>query len=33
MEHGHNMNHQCPYPIVKNWKHIYNIITEGENNE
>jgi hypothetical protein len=27
LEHGHNMNHECPYPIVKNWKHIYEIIT------
>ena len=26
VEHGHNMNHQCPYPIVKNWKEIYSII-------
>jgi hypothetical protein len=33
MEHGHNMNHACSYPIVKNWKDIYNIITQGENNE
>ena len=30
VEHGHNMNHQCSYPIVKNWKQIYNIITEGD---
>jgi hypothetical protein len=27
MEHGHNMNHECPYPIVKNWREIYEIIT------
>jgi FMN phosphatase YigB (HAD superfamily) len=27
MEHGHNMNHECPYPIVKNWREIYAIIT------
>jgi hypothetical protein len=33
VEHGHNMEHKCPYPIVKNWKQIYNIITEGENDE
>ena len=26
MEHGHNMNHTCPYPIVKNWQQIYDII-------
>lgn len=28
MEHGHNMNHKCEYPIVKNWQEIYNIITK-----
>jgi hypothetical protein len=27
VEHGHNMNHECPYPIVKNWREIYAIIT------
>jgi len=27
VEHGHNMHHECPYPVVKNWKEIYNIIT------
>jgi hypothetical protein len=27
MEHGHNMNHECPYPVVKNWREIYAIIT------
>ena len=27
MEHGHNMNHECPYPIVKNWREIYELIT------
>jgi FMN phosphatase YigB (HAD superfamily) len=27
VEHGHNMHHKCPYPVVKNWKEIYNIIT------
>jgi len=26
VEHGHNMNHVCPYPIVKNWKEIYSVI-------
>lgn len=30
IEHGHNMNHECPYPIVKNWREIFNLIT-GEN--
>jgi hypothetical protein len=28
VEHGHNMEHVCPYPVVKNWKEIYNIITK-----
>ncbi len=27
MEHGHNMDHECPYPVVKNWREIYAIIT------
>lgn len=27
IEHGHNMEHKCPYPIVKNWREIYEIIT------
>ena len=27
VEHEHNMNHECPYPIVKNWREIYEIIT------
>ena len=27
VEHGHNMNYLCPYPIVKNWREIYAIIT------
>ena len=27
IEHGHNADHQCPYPIVKNWREIYAIIT------
>ena len=27
VEHGHNMHHTCNYPVVKNWKEIYNIIT------
>ena len=29
MEHGHNMNHECSYPVVKNWKEIYSIIVEA----
>ena len=28
VEHGHNMHLKCPYPIVKNWKQIYHIITD-----
>lgn len=31
MEHGHNMKHECPYPVVKNWKEIYSIIAPSEN--
>jgi hypothetical protein len=27
VEHGHNMHHECLYPVVKNWKEIYEIIT------
>lgn len=27
VEHGHNMNHTCNYPVVKNWKEIYDILT------
>ena len=27
MEHGHNMNHECPYPVVKNWREAYALIT------
>jgi len=26
VEHGHNMHHECAYPVVKDWKDIYNII-------
>ena len=26
IEHGHNMYHVCPYPIVRNWKEIYSVI-------
>ncbi len=26
VEHGHNMDHMCPYPVVKNWKEIYELI-------
>jgi FMN phosphatase YigB (HAD superfamily) len=27
MEHGHNMNHLCRYPKVKNWREAYDLIT------
>jgi FMN phosphatase YigB (HAD superfamily) len=27
MEHGHNMNHECPYPVVKNWREFYELVT------
>jgi hypothetical protein len=30
VEHGFNMNHSCEYPIVKNWKEIYAIVTSSE---
>ena len=30
IEHGHNMDHVCPYPIVKNWKEIYSVISAGK---
>jgi hypothetical protein len=33
VEHGHNMHYECSYPVVKNWKEIYKIITQGEVNE
>lgn len=33
MYHDHNQHHKCVYPVVKNWKQIYNIITQGENYE
>lgn len=26
IEHGHNMAHDCTYPIVKNWAEIYSVI-------
>jgi hypothetical protein len=28
MEHGHNMEHECPYPVVKNWKQIYDLVSQ-----
>jgi hypothetical protein len=27
VEHGHNMHHKPTYPVVKNWKEIYELIT------
>ena len=26
VEHGHNMHHECAYPVVKNWREIFEII-------
>jgi len=28
IEHGHNMDHDCLYPVVKNWKEIYERISK-----
>jgi hypothetical protein len=28
VEHGHNMHHECNYPVVKNWREIYEIVTK-----
>lgn len=30
IEHGHNMDHDCSYPIVKNWKEIYERISREQ---
>lgn len=30
IEHGHNMDHKCDYPIVKNWKEVFELITSIE---
>jgi len=30
VEHDHNADHQCTYPVVQKWKQIYKIITESE---
>lgn len=27
MKHGHNTDHECPYPKVSNWREIYAIVT------
>jgi len=29
IEHGHNMHHECPYPVAKNWAEVYRLITES----
>ena len=28
MEHGHNMDHKCLYPVAKNWKQIYDLVSQ-----
>jgi len=28
VEHGHNMNYLCSYPVVKNWKEIFDLVTQ-----
>jgi FMN phosphatase YigB (HAD superfamily) len=30
IEHGHNMKHQCPYPIAKNWREIFDIVSNAD---
>lgn len=30
IEHGHNMNYLCTYNLVKNWREIYEIITNSK---
>ena len=30
LEHGHNMAHECPYPIVKNWREIFDLVSTDE---
>lgn len=27
VEHGHNMDHKCLYPVAKNWKQIYDLVS------
>lgn len=27
LEHGHNVNHECPYPRAQNWREIFSLIT------
>ena len=26
IEHGHNMHHLCNYPVVKNWRELYELV-------
>ena len=26
IEHGHNMHHKCSYPVVKNWRELYELV-------
>ena len=26
IEHGHNMHHECVYPVVKNWRELYELV-------
>lgn len=28
MEHGHNMDHRPSYPVVKNWRELFELITQ-----
>ena len=28
LEHGHNVDHECPYPRVQNWREIYDLVTD-----
>jgi FMN phosphatase YigB (HAD superfamily) len=30
VEHGHNMHHECAYPVAKNWREIFEIITASD---
>lgn len=27
IEHGHNMHHECAYPVAKNWREIFDLVT------
>ena len=30
LEHGHNVQHRCPYPRVKSWRDVYDIIAHRD---